>query len=52
MIQDDSLITNIVQGYSLAHDGVQWSCGVFPPGRPPDRFLEHTMELRLTRISE
>jgi hypothetical protein len=25
---------------------------VFPPGRPPDRVLEHTIELRLPRIGE
>jgi hypothetical protein len=41
-----------MQGYSLALGSVQWSCGVFPPGRPPDRVLEHTIELRLPRIGE
>jgi hypothetical protein len=25
---------------------------VFPPGRPPDKVLEHTIELRFPRISE
>jgi hypothetical protein len=52
MVQDDSVIANSMQGYSLAHGSVQWSCGVFPPGRPPDRVLEHTIELRLPRINE
>jgi hypothetical protein len=52
MIQDDSVIANSMQGYSLAHDSVQWSCGVFPPRRPPDGVLEHTIELRLPRIGE
>jgi hypothetical protein len=36
----------------LAHGSVQWSFGAFPPGRPPDRVLKHTIELRLPRISE
>jgi hypothetical protein len=52
MVQDDSVIGNNMQGYSLAHGSVQWSFGVFPPGRPPDRVLKHTIELRLPKISE
>jgi hypothetical protein len=41
-----------MQGYSLPHGIIQWSFGAFPPGRPPNRVLEHTIELRLPRISE
>jgi hypothetical protein len=41
-----------VQGYSLACESAQWCCGVFPPGRPPDRVFEHTIELRFPRIDE
>jgi hypothetical protein len=41
-----------MQGYSLAHDGVQWIFGVFLLWIPPDRFLKHTIELRLPRIDE
>jgi hypothetical protein len=31
---------------------VQWSGRVFPPGRPPDKFHENTIELRLLNIGE
>jgi hypothetical protein len=41
-----------MQGYSLPHGIIQWSFGEFPPRRPPNRVLEHTIELRLPRISE
>jgi hypothetical protein len=40
-----------MQGYSLPHGIIQWSFGA-SPGRTPNRFLEHTIELRLPRISE
>jgi hypothetical protein len=39
MVQDDSVMGNNMQGYSLVRGSVQWSCGVFLPGRPPDRVL-------------
>jgi hypothetical protein len=41
-----------MQGYSLAHDSAQWSFGEFPLGRPLDRVLEHTIQLRLPKINE
>jgi hypothetical protein len=52
MVQDDSKIDSSMQGYSLACDSVQWSCGVCSPRRFPDRVLKHTIELRLPRIGE
>jgi len=41
-----------MQGYSLAHNSVQWICGVFLLGRPPDRVLKHTIELRVPNIGD
>jgi hypothetical protein len=52
MVQDDPLIANNMKGYSLARDSVQWSCGVLSPRRPPNIVLEHTIDLRLPRMSE
>jgi len=52
MIQDNSVICNSMQGYSLAPSSVQWSLGVSLPGRPPDRVLEHTIELKLPKIDD
>jgi hypothetical protein len=46
------VVCNSIEESSLAHGGVQWSFGVFPPGRPPDRYFKHTIELRLPRINE
>jgi hypothetical protein len=39
-------------GVFIGTDSVQWSCGVFLPGRPPDGVFEHTIELRFPRIGE
>jgi hypothetical protein len=52
MVQDDSVIGNNMQGYSLTHGSVQWNFGVFLLGIPPDRVLKNTIELRLPRINE
>jgi hypothetical protein len=52
MVQDDSMIGKSMQRYSLVRDSLQWSCGVFSLGRPPDRVLRHTIELWLPRIGE
>jgi hypothetical protein len=46
------VVCDSMQGSSLAHSSGQWSFGAFPPGRPPDRGLEHTLDLRLPRIRE
>jgi hypothetical protein len=52
MVQDDSMIGRNLQGYSLAHSSVQWSCGLFLLGRPPDKVLKNTIELMFLRIDE
>jgi hypothetical protein len=52
MVHDDTMVCNNIQGYTLAHGGVQWSFEAFPPWRPPDRDLEHTIEFGLPRINE
>jgi len=52
MVQDDSVIGSNMYEYALVYGSVQGSFGAFPPGRPPNRVLEHTIELRLPRISE
>jgi hypothetical protein len=52
MVQDNSVIDNSVQGYSLARGSAQSCCGVFPPGKPLDGVFEHTIELRLLNIGE
>jgi hypothetical protein len=46
------VVYDSMQGSSLAHGSGQWSFGAFPLGRPPDRGLEHTLDLRLPRIGE
>jgi hypothetical protein len=46
------MIRNSMNGYSLIHDSVQWSFRSFSLGRPPNRVLEHTINLRLPRIDE
>jgi hypothetical protein len=52
MIQDASVIGSSRSRYSLALGSVQWSCGVFPLGRPLNKVLEHNIEMRLPRIGE
>jgi hypothetical protein len=52
MVQEDTVVCSSMQESSLAYSSVQWSFGAFPPGRPPDRDLEHTIDLRLPRIGE
>jgi hypothetical protein len=52
MMVQDNLVIGSMQGYSLAHDSVQWSFGAFPLVRPPDRVLKHTIELRLPKIGD
>jgi hypothetical protein len=50
MVQDNSVIGSSMQGYSMACDSVQWVFGVFPPEKPPNRVLKHSIELRLHKI--
>jgi hypothetical protein len=52
MGQEDTMVYNGMQDSSLAYNSVQWSFGAFPPGRPPDRGHEHTIDLRLPKIGE
>ena len=52
MVQEDEAVCNDIQGYTLAHSGVQWIFRVFPLGRPPNRDLEHTIEFDLRRIDD
>jgi hypothetical protein len=52
LVQGDTVVCGNMQGFSLAYGSGQWSFGVFPPGRPPNKVLEHTLDLRLPRIEE
>jgi hypothetical protein len=52
MVQGDIVVYESMQGSSLAHSSRQWSYGAFPLGRPLDRGLEKTLDLRLPRIGE
>jgi hypothetical protein len=45
-------VCSSMQGSSLAYGSGQWSFRAFPPGRPPGRDLEHTLDLRLPRTDE
>jgi hypothetical protein len=47
-----TMVYNGMHDYSLAYNSVQWSFATFPPGRPPNRGHEHTIDLRLPRIKE
>jgi hypothetical protein len=52
MVHDDSVIGSSMQEYSLAHGSVQWIFWLFLPGRPPDKVIKNTIELRLPKIGE
>jgi hypothetical protein len=52
MVHEDTMICNSIQGYTLAHSVVQWSFRAFPPGIPPNRDLDNTIEFGLPNIGE
>jgi hypothetical protein len=47
MVQEDTLVCDSVQGTTLAYSSVQQSFGALPPGRPPDRGLEDTIDVMI-----
>jgi hypothetical protein len=51
-VQRDIGVCHSIQDYTLAHGGAQHSFGVFPLGRPPNRFIEYTIGLSLPMIGE
>jgi hypothetical protein len=52
VVQEDTMVCCSMQGSSWAYSSGQWSFGAFPLGRPPDRGLKHTLDLRLPKIGE
>ena len=46
------VVCSSIQEGTWTHDGIQWSLEVFPPGRPPNKVIEHTIDLMLRRIEE
>jgi hypothetical protein len=52
VVQENTMVCDNMQGSSWAYSSGQWSFEVFPLGRPPDRGLKHTLDLRLPKIGE
>lgn len=46
------MVSSSMHESSLAYISVQWSFGAFPLRKPPNRDLEHTIDLRLPRIGK
>jgi hypothetical protein len=52
VVPEDTVVCSNIQGYTLAHGGLQCSFRAFPPRGPHDRDLEHTIKFGLPRIGE